>query len=297
MPCYYPLDGWWSKDRHPSTGRRRVVFRVADALTDRPIQVPCGQCVGCRLERSRQWAIRCMHEAALYDNNCFITLTYNDDNLPAGKTLVLEDFQKFMKRLRKFFPQTIRFFHCGEYGEINARPHYHACLFNCDFPDRKLYKVVGEHRLYTSQILDNLWSVNGNSLGFATVGDVSFESAAYVARYVMKKVTGGNADQHYGDRLPEYCTMSRRPGLGSAWVEKFKDDVYPFDGVIARGFPSRPPRFYDAMFEMTDPDVFREIRRKRKLASKERKWDQTSSRHKVRETVKKAQIEHLERKL
>jgi len=297
MPCFYPLDGWWSKDRHPQTGKRRVVFRISEALTDRPIQVPCGQCTGCRLERSRQWAIRCMHEAQLYDNNCFITLTYNDKHLPAGKTLVLADFQKFMKRLRKYFPQTIRFFHCGEYGDLNERPHYHACLFNCDFPDRRLYKTVGDHRLYTSAILDRLWSVDGDNLGFATIGDVSFESAAYVARYVMKKVNGEKEKEHYGGRLPEYCTMSRRPGLGSFWIEKYKDDVYPFDGVITRGFPSRPPRFYDLMFEHTDPDVFRKVRRKRMLTSKDHKWNQTSTRHRVREVCTLAKIKRLERQL
>jgi hypothetical protein len=259
MPCYYPLTGYFSKDLNPS-GKRSLVFQERLSYDGAPIKVSCGQCVGCRLERSRQWAVRCLHEAQLYTHNCFITLTYDEVHLPrlpnGVPTLVKRDFQLFMKRLRKRFPDVrIREFHCGEYGDLSARPHFHACLFNFDFPDRRLYRVSDGYRLFTSDVLSELW----HHQGFCTVGDVTFESAAYVARYVMKKVTGPAASSHYYagfdsstgevfERLPEFVDMSRRPGIGRSWLEKYASDVYPHDRVFVRGKMARPPKYYDKLF-------------------------------------------------
>ena len=151
--------------------------------------VPCGQCIGCRLERSRQWAIRCVHEASLHTDNCFITLTYSPDCLPSDGSLNHDDFQKFFKRLRKHIaPKKIRYYMCGEYGEDLqqpsklGRPHFHACLFGLDFDDKQLYIVRDDVKLYTSATLEKIWGK-----GFVTIGDVTFESAAYVARYIAKK--------------------------------------------------------------------------------------------------------------
>jgi hypothetical protein len=220
MPCYKPLEAWYSKDVNPS-GRRGIVFNPSLALQrDDPINISCGQCIGCRLERSRQWAIRCMHEASLHEENSFITLTFSPEHLVARDnpwSLDVRDWQLFMKRLRKRTGKKIRFYHCGEYGELHKRPHYHACLFGYDFPDKRLWRVVNGQRLYTSYFLQELWPY-----GFSTIGTVTFESAAYVARYIMKKVSGKNADDYYQwfddetgeifDRHPEYTTMSRRPG-------------------------------------------------------------------------------------
>lgn len=148
------------------------------------LRLPCGQCVGCRLERSRQWALRCVHEASLHDSNLFVTLTYDDEHLPEFNSLYYPDFQKFMKRLRKKFSrENIRFYMCGEYGETTLRPHYHVILFNFDLPDRRLYRRShsGDH-LFTSEILTKIWGK-----GFCPFGNVTFQSAAYTARYIMKK--------------------------------------------------------------------------------------------------------------
>ena len=140
MPCYNPLKGYRSRTLNAS-GKRSIVFNLREGYVDQPIEVPCGQCIGCRLERSRQWAVRCVHEASLYKNNCFVTLTYSDDKLPSDGSLHFDHFQKFMKRLRRFYDDSrIRFFHCGEYGEQYSRPHYHCCLFNFDFVDKKFWK-------------------------------------------------------------------------------------------------------------------------------------------------------------
>lgn len=274
MACYKPIEAWYSKDVNES-GKRSLVFNPNNALErDRPIQIACNQCIGCRLERSRQWALRCMHEAQLYENNCFITLTFNNESLANREfpeSLDVRDFQLFMKRLRKRFGDGIRFFHCGEYGEKYHRPHYHACLFNFDFPDKELFKIDNGFRLYVSKELEKLWPY-----GFCTIGDVTFESAAYVARYITKKVTGDDADNHYlvvdeetgeviGKRKPEYITMSRRPGIAKGWFDKFKDDVYPSDKIHVNGKAFRPPKYYDKLFEESNPFEYDEIKEKRML--------------------------------
>lgn len=212
--------------------------------------------------------MRCMHEASLHTDNCFITLTYNDENLPEGGSLQLKHYQDFMKRLRKRFGSGIRFFHCGEYGEKFSRPHYHACLFNFDFPDKQIFKS-GENNLYTSKALQELWPH-----GFSTIGDVTFESAAYVARYITKKITGDKAEDHYEildprtgeltQRKPEYTTMSRRPGIGKGWFDKYRTDVYPSDEVVLRGGKSmKPPKAYDRYFELAFPQDFAQIKLQR----------------------------------
>lgn len=299
MPCYHPLEGWRSRERNPKTGKRGVVFSASGAYLDQPVVVPCGKCIGCRLERSRQWAMRCVHEASRFERNSFITLTYDNDHLPPNGTLVLDDFQRFMKRLRKRFGDGIRFFHCGEYGAKGGRPHYHACLFNFEFVDRVPWQEKGGITLYRSEALEELWPD-----GFSTVGDVTFESAAYVARYIMKKVTGDKAYLHYGkfddrwgeilaERKPEYCTMSRRPGLGREWLEAFMGDVYPHDFVEMRGKKMKPPKYYDSIFEIDNPEEFRKIKASRSAAGLARADDSTPARLAVREEAKQLQINKL----
>lgn len=241
MPCYHPLTAYKSKFVNDS-GKRSLVFNPGPsaAWTGVAYKLPCGQCIGCKLERSRQWAIRCVHEASLHEQNSYITLTYDDRYLPMDGSLQVRDFQTFMKRLRKHIhPQKIRFFHCGEYGEENGRPHYHACLFGYSPADRTFWKTERGNDLYVSDTLQQLWG-----LGHISIGEVTFESAAYVARYITKKITGARAEKYYEGRKPEYVTMSRRPGIAQPWLEKFKSDVFPSDEVIIRGKRMPPPRFY-----------------------------------------------------
>lgn len=305
MPCYSPLQAFKAYSRDKS--KTIISFRGQDrgGLPNNKLTLPCGQCIGCRLERSRQWAVRCMHEASLYEDNSFLTLTYDNDNLPKDGSLHLEHFQKFMKRLRKENEKkTIRFYHCGEYGEKFARPHYHALLFNHDFADKCLFsKSNGDNRIYTSETLSRLWPQ-----GFSIIGSVTFESAAYVARYILKKVTGAKAADHYGSRRPEYTTMSRRPGIGSEWFSKFRTDVFPRDQIYVRGNQTRPPRFYDTQFNKIDPSTMALIKIQR---SKNEKFvtdvlsngkvirvsDSSDRRLAVKEEVKKAQLKNLIRPL
>lgn len=298
MPCFHPLKAFRGRETGPS-GKVRIVFKKEDSCGVE-LELPCGRCIGCRLERSRQWAVRCMHEAAMYDDNCFITLTYDDAHLPVSGSLDKREMQLFFKRMRERVGP-FRYFHCGEYGDSLSRPHYHACIFGFDFPDKELFREKADTRLFTSPLLDSLWS-----RGFCTVGNLTFESAAYVARYVTKKVTGDNADEHYcrlcedgvvRQLQPEYVTMSRRPGIGSTWFERWGNEVYPSDEVIVRGFQSKPPRFYDKLFEAAEPSVFDSVTRERRKRARERAHDGTPDRLLVREKVAKARLRSLRREL
>lgn len=304
MPCYQPLKAWYAKSIN-SSGKRSLVFNPLHGIQpDSPLTIPCGQCIGCRLERSRQWAVRITHEASLYEDNCFITLTYDPMFLPDNNSLDVSHFQKFMKRLRFKYGEKIRFFHCGEYGETNGRPHYHACIFNFDFPDKKLWKVSNGNNLYISESLSQLWPY-----GFSTIGSLTFESAAYVARYVVKKVTGDAAADHYmridpatGEITflkPEYTTMSRRPGIGRGFYDKFRDDIFPHDYIVVNGIKQRPPKYYDGLLETTRPYEFDAIKERREISARtsEHYVDNNDSRRlRDREQVKLAQFTQLNRK-
>lgn len=300
MTCFSPLLGYKSRSKNPTTGKRSIVFNPKLAYSDLPVKIPCGQCIGCRLEHSRQWAIRCTHEASLYEKNCFITLTYDDTNLPNDYSLDVRHFQLFMKRLRKKYGTKIRFYHCGEYGENTDRPHYHACLFNHDFSDKKPWKQINDNTLYTSESLENLWG-----LGFTSLGDVTFQSAAYVARYIVKKITGEHAENYYQhldsqgelhDRCPPYTTMSRRPGIGKLWLNKYQTDVYPSDQVILNGKTMRPPKYYDKQMENAHCETYAKIRNNRILKSKKHLIDQTPERLRVRQIVQASKLDKLPRK-
>jgi len=302
MACYYPITGWRSIEK-TAKGKRKIVFNKTLGYSDMEVQVPCGKCIGCKLERSRQWAIRCMHENTLHEKSCFVTLTYNDENLPPNGTLVLEHFQLFMKRLRKkFSPQKIRFFHCGEYGAKLSRPHYHAILWGVDFSDKVLREVTDKgSKLYVSNTLNDLWE----NQGFTTIGEVTFESCAYVARYVTKKINGEKAFSHYSDmdlqtgelfeKKPEYITMSRRKGIGYDFYTKYYDDIYPNDICVIRGKVLRPPKAYDRYLEVEHPTDFATIKHKRRRNAEEKKMDNTVDRLAVKEKIKLINYNSLKR--
>ncbi|WNK13611.1 MAG: replication initiator protein [Microvirus sp.] len=259
MACYTPINAFRTRDG--------ISFHQNEDENLYPIKLPCGQCVGCRMEYARQWAVRCVHEASLHENNCFLTLTLDNDHLKSNLSLDKTDFQLFMKRLRKEYPKRkygkINYYMCGEYGENFSRPHYHACLFNFDFPDKlEIETSQTGHKQYSSEILQKLWK-----MGRCTIGDVTPESAAYVARYVSKKIRGSAASDHYGDRLPEYTTCSKRPTIGLNWIEKYHTDVYNYDVLIQEEQKMRPPRYYDKFYEKNFPEKYLDIKCKREYDS------------------------------
>lgn len=293
MSCYHPLTAYKLFDGS-------VVF-VERGDVVQTLSLPCGQCIGCRLERSRQWAIRCQHEASLYEDNCFITLTYNDFNLPDGGSLVYSDFQRFMKRLRKCYPLSkIRFYMCGEYGDDLSRPHYHACLFNFNFVDRVLHsKSSAGFNIYRSASLERLWPH-----GFSSIGDFTYETAAYTARYVMKKITGHRSDMHYENmdsdgvitrRVSEFNRMSLKPGIGATWYAKFHSDVHPHDHVIINGRPVLPPKYYGRLLQKDSPLDFEAMQFKRFEKFSPLGADNSPDRLAVKEQVTKARVKQLKR--
>lgn len=197
--------------------------------------VACGRCLGCRLEYSRQWAVRCMHEASLHDRNCFVTLTYAE----APKDLQYSDFQLFMKRLRRSWGRC-SFYMSGEYGETNGRPHFHSVLFGVDFSDKVYFgRSPSGFKLYTSASLSALWPH-----GFSSVGGLTFETCAYVARYVHKKMLQANGGAYAGS-VGEFSRMSLRPAIGKRWFDRFgQSDVLPEGTVVVNGVSAVAPRYY-----------------------------------------------------
>lgn len=302
MPCYSPLKGY--KDEE--TGGLK--FRRDD--TKETMDVACGQCIGCRADRARMWAVRITHECSLYESqlgNSFITLTYRDpiecteqqlkrrEFIPPDWSLQKSHFQKFMKRLRKEKAKAFRdkgvnespvtkYYHCGEYGShcihgidlskvkcplCNVgRPHYHAILINHSFDDLEPYATQDGVTRYTSPELERLWGY-----GFVDVGDVTYQSAAYVAGYIMKKINGVNKEEHYeritehGEILKlqeEYSTMSN--GIGKDFYNKYKGDFFPSDETPILGenkVVKKVPRYYEELYKETNPEEYEEIKQKR----------------------------------
>ena len=265
--CTAPLSAWRSKKWNPKSGKYGITFVAAEADITDWISVPCGRCVECRLEKRRQWAIRCMHEASMYDENSFVTLTYDDAHLPPFGSLDQkepDDLQVFMKALRhKYARRRIRFFACGEYGEY-GRPHYHLLLFNHDFSDKKRWSVRGDYTVFRSEVLEKLWRK-----GQSEIGEVTFESASYVAKYCMKDKDYSEDPlfQYYlsiGVWKPEFSRMSRRPGIGAGWCDEFKDEVLRDDSVIVNGREVKPPKYYMDRYEDSEYEKVEKIKAKRR---------------------------------
>lgn len=299
MPCYAPVTLYKSSaGPNPETGKWPLVARRSGYI-DRPQQVPCGRCIGCRLERARQWAIRCMHESELHEQNSFITLTYRPNELIYGGnltgTLVPRHLTLFWKRLRKEYGDGIRYFACGEYGDQYNRPHYHAALFGLDFQDKRLLKTTANgDNLYTSDSLDSLWT-HGDTI----IGALTFESASYVARYIMDKKLGNQKEYYEQQGIePEFVRMSRRPGLGTGWYDKYRSDLYPHGyAVIRGGIKSSIPRFYNNKYEISHPIQFKKLKLKRLDAMSEQWRENTPYRLRVRERIKNTQIRNLKRNM
>lgn len=238
----------------------------------------------------------------MHNHNSFITLTFNEENLPSDKSIKKEHLQKFFKRLRKKLPMQIRYFACGEYGDKSGRPHYHALIFGYDFPDKYLWQrqQSGDY-LYRSPLLEEVWP-----FGHSLIGEVTFESAAYVSRYVMKKYKGSDEEEkqkHYemldtetGEIFnvqPEFCLMSRRPGLGKTWLEKYKSDTDK-DYITVRGKKMNYPKYYDTLIEKMGEDLTQRKTKRLKLLKAQ---DNSLERLETREKVRKAQFNQLNREI
>lgn len=233
-----------------------------------------------------------MHEAQMHDSNSMVNLTYSNEFV--GPSLIDSDLTAFIKRARH--KMKFRYFACGEYGEQTKRPHFHILMFGAHFADRKEYKQTDQgHTLYTSELLSQLWP-----WGHATIGAVTFESAAYVARYCTKKITGDEADEHYlrvdlrtGEIIPvkpEFARMSLKPAIGKTWFEKYHRDVFPHDHVISRGMEAKPPRYYDKLHELMNEQRHTTIKEARKQKALLKADDNTGKRLATKELVATAKL-------
>ncbi|WNK14641.1 MAG: replication initiator protein [Microvirus sp.] len=294
MSCYKPLRAFKTPTGIVFDELRRHDIRHR-------IDIPCGQCIGCRMRRASDWATRIMHESTNSEANCFITLTYGRDQLPQNSSLDHSDWQRFMKRLRKqHAPTRVRFYMCGEYGPLHQRPHYHACLFGIDFTDRiPAGKSESGEMFYTSEQLKQLWT-HGN----VSVQNLTRKTASYTARYIMTKQLGPEAEKKYTEttidgeiikRKPEYAAMSLKPGIGAKWLKKYATDVYPHDYVIIEGKKIQPPKYYDKIMKRQQPDMIEELQYQREVKGKLHYQDNTPERLRVRELVHTARIRNLKR--
>ena len=238
------------------------------------VEIPCGQCIECRLQRSRRWADRCMLELGYHESSYFITLTYDNEHIPKNPlidyktgeiyaenaTLVKKDLQDFMKRLRrayeyKGYENKLRFFACGEYGSQTLRPHFHIIVFGLKLDDLMLYKRnFNGDNLYNSAFISKLWKK-----GFSVVGDVTWQSCAYVARYIMKKHLGKDSEFYDIYNIePEFTLMSRKPGIARQYYDEHKDELFYQDFVsipIKEGAKQiYPPPYYEKLFEEDFPE-------------------------------------------
>lgn len=284
MSCYRPIPAFRTRDGVVFSALRRH-----DILGD--IEIACGQCIGCRLRRAREWQVRCLHEARQWEKSCFLTLTYDDAHLPPDGSLKHRDFQLFMKRVRRLHNPLIRYFMCGEYGETNLRPHYHALLFGEDFRPWKWVGRSGSGEDYFTNVrLSELWK-SGRCVVQPLVG----ATVGYCTRYIVGKVTGDDADAHYGGRKPEYCAVSK--GVGKGFHREYGERIAAQDFVVIEGTKTRMPRYYDKLAKKNlsiDVDSIEFARQERaKLALA----DNTPERRAVREIVHKARVSSLKREI
>jgi len=264
MPCFNPKDAWlangcnWKKYEE-GKHCKPVFTQPRNHKSFSKVQLPCGQCIGCRMTRARHWSIRVMNEAKMHKRNSFITLTYNDENLPENQSLCPADVTAFVKKLRKaLHPHKIKTFGGMEYGDKKGRPHYHLIIFGEDFTfDTKFYKWKKGNALFTSKTLSDAWGK-----GFCSVGSLTYDSAIYVCKYVTKSKTSYESDHKYtkmidGQKvkvIPEgSVAMSRRPGIGKTWFEKFFNDIFPFDKMRVKNHEVQPPRYYTKLYKKLDP--------------------------------------------
>lgn len=286
-----------------TNGQYTLAAIGTNAPIDGALTVPCGQCMECRITQTRNWATRMVLEAKMHEENCFITLTYDEDNRPKNKSLTKDDMQKFLKRYRKkLSPLKIRYYMTGEYGETTFREHYHLCIFGHMPEDKKPFKK-NKHGdiIYTSEMLSKLWGK-----GFVTVGNFNATTAEYCAKYITKAIIGTQADQAYtitnmetGEltkRSAPFQTMSRNPGLGTTFYKQYKDGIWTTDSIVIDGRERNVPPFFDNLLKKEDPALLQAIKRKR--ADKNNDWinqnpdTQTRQGLKAKETIIKQKL-HL----
>lgn len=298
MGCYHPLSAVWTGVMTPknkkdyvicsgkidslSLEQFKLIFKGREYSKEglylhpkylRPyfkeiVPVPCGRCIGCRLDYSRQWAVRCLLESKDHVDNQFITLTYDDEHLPQDMSVHKRDLQLFLKRIRKYMKSyynidNIKYYACGEYGDKSQRPHYHLLMFGLPLNDKMFLSSRRGIKIYTSYIISKCWPY-----GIHSVGEVNLETAAYTARYVMKKRKGIYASWYQEHKLePEFVLMSRKPGIGLNYFNANKDDIYKTDEIFYLSknqvLSVKPCSYFDKKYDIEDPNRLAKLKEAR----------------------------------
>lgn len=279
--------------------------------------IPCGKCIGCRLDYSREWANRGYLESLTSEGTWFVTLTYNEDMIKVpdwvedpsgitycnpgdwGGTLVPKDLELFLKNLRQIIqrnykkakrawkkdkkmdkprkPRPIRYMACGEYGSETERPHYHLIIFNLELPENDLYhpRLINKNVYYQSHLIERCWTKkDGSFRGICNICPASWNTIAYTARYITKKVNGAQKDVHYGEKgqMPEFFRVSRMPGIGEQYYREHWEEIYKNDSIVIHNregaITTKPPKYYDELFQQEHPEEWKEIQRRRRLDGK-----------------------------
>jgi len=277
MPCKAPLTAY-----RPTLGGP-VTFTRPQQRTYEQLSLPCGQCILCRQEHTRQWAVRIVHEEQRHSESSFITLTLRDEFInELGSLNYEEHMQPFIKRLRKRlwtkYKKRISHYSVGEYGEATMRPHYHMCLFGHAFNEDRRFIRRGQKPLWTNPLLEETWG-----MGNCSVGILNFETAAYTAGYVMKKLKGAEGyhslDPETGELVEieaPAARMSVRPAIGLKWIEKYGKATFGHDHVIVNGRPQKPPKFYDGWLKKRSEiasQMLKATRKKRAVTTKPENLD------------------------
>jgi len=314
MTCYYPLTGYRTKEPNEN-GKYPIVWGYQEAQLDDEITCCCGRCLGCLIDKSQDWAIRGVHESNLHEQNSFITLTYDEEHLPLDKSLHRSEFNQFLERLRYWLelnqPETkFLYLGCGEYGE-QGRAHFHSALFGFQFPDLQAHQGNGKDMLYTSEILTQIWGK-----GFCTVGEVTRESVAYIARYTLKKQSLAMNDRLkkgrelinpmtgeittaeeilYSEINKEMQFSSRNPALGKNWFLKYGNDCRK-GFITLKGRKHPIPTYYEKLMDKYwGPVEYDEYFAQKKLAMNPNNPENKTERLRVREEVKKRKMAHFTR--
>lgn len=258
MPCEHPRDAW-----RPTIGGPIHFNQPRNGHTYTKIEIPCGTCILCQQEKARQWAVRITHEAKQWDESSFLTLTYDEDNIPTYGSLQYEDLQKFWKRLRKQIGP-LRYYAVGEYGDESLRPHYHACLFGHAFTEKRTILREGAQMLWTNKQILEAWG-----MGHVSVGALNFQTAQYTASYVLKKLVSKQkyvrVDEETGELIPleqPRSFMSRN--LARQWWDSYGHHTTAHDIVVINGKKQKPPKAYDRWLGEVDEKKLEEIKETRK---------------------------------
>ncbi len=311
MACTEPRTAW-KYGAHEKSGKQKLVFYEPQDILDPETQlVPCGKCVSCKLDYSREWATRIEHEMKIARVGMFLTLTISDDKLIRegfyrdekdkdgethsisypGFSVYKRSLQLFLKRLRKKIAiqrinsktgrrqniyQSFRYLGCGEYGTKKQRAHYHLCIMGYDLPDKRYWKTsTSGEILYRSETLEKLWPY-----GYSSIGQVNWNTAAYVARYTLKKTKDGRTYEHtdkatgeWNQLRPEFLIMSK--GIGKTWWAKYRTDTDKDYIIVNENKRVKVPRYYDKLREDLNPESLETIKKEREQRAKEKQENDT----------------------